>query len=171
MAARTSVIAYVGEDEQYGPIFSRAIDAAKAAGAMLIYYDADAASRFASPLPTWWSSDEEDDDNQERLRPEHLEAAGRQWLADKVREARAAGLTAYGWLPSSRGADQLSEYATNHNAELVIVPSDLEHKGFGDWMKGTPSAEEVDEKVPVNVIVVDIDTGNIRSPQAAGSSG
>src|SRR5690606_38705156 len=110
----TCIRAYTGENERYRPLDQQALQAAKEAGARLIYYDADAASRLgaagASPLPTVWSADGEQEQFGNRLDPVHLEKAGRAWLRDTVVAARAEGVDAYGWLPSSNSAESLAEY-------------------------------------------------------------
>jgi hypothetical protein len=52
-----------------------------------------------------------------------LEAAGRRPIADQVREAQAAGVEAFGWLPESASADALRDYAARQRADLVLVPA------------------------------------------------
>src|SRR4051794_13605603 len=90
----TSIIAYVGEDARYAPVEEAAVEAAKRAAAQLTLYDADAASKLAPPLPTWWDGEGSRDLFPDRLTPEQLDAAGREKFASIVRGARVKGVEA-----------------------------------------------------------------------------
>jgi len=161
----TCIIAYTGEGERYAPMFEQAMEAAEASSARLIFYNADAASRFGGePLPTFWSGEGDGDQFGSRLTPEMLEKAGRQELQGWVLNARARNIDAWGWLPSSRGADALAEYANEQGADLLFVPSDIEHTGLGGWLKGQPSAEQIGEAADQPVVIVELE------PMAAATS-
>ena len=151
------IIAYTGEGERYWPLIEKSIDLANARSARLIFYDADSASMFANPLPTWWSADGEEEQFPNRLTPEHLEKAGQQELKSRVEHARGLGVDAYGWLPSKRDAEALAEYAEEQGATLVVIPSNLEHGGLMGWIKGRPSGAEVADAASQPVIQVDIE--------------
>jgi hypothetical protein len=45
-------------------------------------------------------------------------------LADQVRVVRAAGVAAFGWLPSKADADSLADYAANQGADLVLISTE-----------------------------------------------
>jgi len=151
------VIAYTGEGSRFWPLIEHAIELAKARGAALIFYDADAASAFSNPLPTWWSAEGEKEQFGDRLGPVELEKAGCEELSQRVENARAQGVDAFGWLPSKRDASALAEYATEQEADLLVIPSSLEQKGLGDWLKGRPSADEVVDKTELPVVIVDLE--------------
>jgi nucleotide-binding universal stress UspA family protein len=164
------IICYVGEDEaKYAPVVQAAMDSARE-GATLIFYDAEAGSRFGSPTTTFWSGDRDRDvDNQvERenvLQPADLEAAGREPIARLVNRAREAGIDAYGWLPTGKGADELNDYATQHGADLIILPSDLEHVGqIEKLVKGTAAAKDIADKSSIPVVTVDTADGSGNVP-------
>ncbi len=150
------IISYIGESERSRPVIDMAIEAASKHGARLIFYDAAAASRFGSPLPTFWSGTR-DEQQPELLGPGDLEAAGRAFVAAIVIEARSRGIDAHGWLPSSRGAHDLAAYADVHHADLIILPSDLEHVPFLDrFVHGTSGVSEIIKESSVPVVTVDV---------------
>jgi nucleotide-binding universal stress UspA family protein len=148
------VIAYLGEDRHYEPLLRQAIRMARESGAELVLYDADAATIVGAPLPTNWSGEGSDELFSDLLSPEDLERAGRAKLGDLVRTARAAGIEAAGWLPGSRGADALAEYAEKVGATLILLPADLDDRSFMDRLRGAPSPGDVAEKTHRPTIVV-----------------
>lgn len=150
----TLVIAYVREDSRYAPVRLAAIDAARVPGAKLILYDADSASRMSSPLPTAWSGDNGERPFGDTLTPEQLEGAGRQELAEQVRQARSAGVDAFGWLASSRGTSDFTDYADAQGADLLVVPEDLEDEGLLARLRGAPTPGEIAEKSARAVLTV-----------------
>ncbi len=161
------IIAYGGEDKKYDPIYEKATDLALKRRAMLVLYDAEAGSRFSSPQPNFWSGDRDLPDDHGRLSPARLDAMGREAFADRVRAAQAVGVDAWGWLPQSKGAKELADYAAEQNASLVVAPSDLDSHGLGDWLKGRPSLDEVSEKVDSPVVVVHIAEQPVEDPAPA----
>ena len=152
----TCIIAYIGEGERHAAVEQAAIEAAEAAQARLILYDADSASLFGEPLPSNWSGEGADEVFSNRLSPEELEAAGRHEMAERVQRARSRGIDAHGWLPKSRGAEAFEAYAAEQDADLLVVPSDLDAPGLIDRLRGTPSTKKVAEKAERPVVVVDI---------------
>jgi nucleotide-binding universal stress UspA family protein len=163
-ATPTCILAYTGEEKRYRPLDNVAMEAAKKSGARLIFYDADAASRLgaagASPLPTVWSGEGEQEQFSNLLGPKELEKAGRAWLNHTVELARAEGIDAYGWLPSSNSAESLSEYAQEQGADLIFVPKDLDQSGLTAWLKGLPTLEAIESEVQERLVTVDLDTAD-----------
>jgi nucleotide-binding universal stress UspA family protein len=120
----STIIAIAGEDDRYAHVRRRAIERARATGATLVLFDVDARpSPLESPLPTNWSGQGEEEQFGDRLSIQDLEAAGRRPIADQVREAEAAGVQAFGWLPDSASADALRDYAARQRADLILVPA------------------------------------------------
>ena len=152
----TIVLAYIREDARYAPVRVAAIEAAQASNAQLILYDADSASRFSSPLPTFWSGDTSERPFGDRLTPEELEAAGRHELAEHVRRARSAGVDTFGWLPSSRGAHDFVDYADAQAADLLVVPADLQDEGLLARLRRAPTPGEIAEKAERAVLTVPV---------------
>jgi nucleotide-binding universal stress UspA family protein len=153
--ARTdrTIVVYTGEGERYEGVRSRAVERARETGSTLVLYDADAASPFESPLPTNWSAEGADKRIPKRLEPEDLEAAGRGDLAGQVREARAQGVSAYGWLPSGADAEDLTSYAEEIGADLILVPAKLDDPSLVDRLRGrTTEAARETARVPVEVV-------------------
>jgi hypothetical protein len=118
-----TVIAVTGEDDRFEPIRQAAIARALADHATLILYDMDAASSpLESPVATGWSAEGTEEEVGDRLGPEELEAAGREAIARQVKEARAKGIDAWGWLPSDASRDVLLEYAAHEPGARVFAP-------------------------------------------------
>src|SRR5919198_5190269 len=108
MADIGTVIAVTGEDDRFAPVRKAAVDRALSEHATLILYDLDASeSPLESPLPTDWSAEGTEDEVGDRLGPEELDAAGRAAIAEQVREARAKGVDAWGWLPNDPDREEL----------------------------------------------------------------
>lgn len=152
------IVAYTGEGERYRPLIEKSMELAQARSSRLIFYDADAASQMGNPLPTFWSStDGPGEEHHDRLGPVDLEKAGRAELRDRVNRARELGIDAFGWLPVKRGAKDLADYATEQEATLLIVPSDLDHQGLSGWFKRKPSVEKITEEADQPVLVVELE--------------
>jgi nucleotide-binding universal stress UspA family protein len=113
-----AVVSEEGSDE----VRRRAIDLARERGAGLILYDADAGERLLEdPLPNQWSGHGEEELFGERLSANDLETAGRAPLARQVREAEAAGVQAWGWLPRDQKEETVRDYAARHRASVIVV--------------------------------------------------
>lgn len=152
-SASGPIVAYTGEGERFANVRRRAIELGREQGASVIFYDVDAASALASPLPTQWSAEGADDEIPKRLGPDDLAAAGRADLAAEVRRAREEGIEAYGWLPEDAGADDVAEYARTVGASRIIMPAELEEPGPVDRLRGRSTDETRDEtSVPVEVV-------------------
>src|SRR2546423_3876997 len=120
----STIIAITAEDDRFAHVRRRAIERARASGATLVLFDVDARpSLLESPLPTNWSGHGEEEQFGDRLSIQDLEAAGRRPIADQVREAQAAGVEAFAWLPDSADPDALREYAARQGAGLVVMPA------------------------------------------------
>jgi hypothetical protein len=123
----------------------------------VILYDFDAASVLEEPLPTWWSSDGWEDRFPDRLDEQQLETAGRTPIAAQVRELRARGVEAFGWLPSDKRPETLAEYIDAQAAEAVVIPRDLaELDGLQALLAGGSAnpAAVVEERSAAEVVVV-----------------
>lgn len=156
------IIAYTSEDGRYDAVVRAAEEAASAAEARLILFDADAASRFSEPLPSNWSGEDARAlFGQDALTPDELELAGRHAIADQVRHALGRGIDAAGWLPKSKDADAIAEYAEREHADLILLPKELEHPGLVGKLRGESSVTEDVEKVGRPLAVVDED-GNVE---------
>jgi nucleotide-binding universal stress UspA family protein len=148
-----TIVVYSGEGDRFEGVRRRAVELARESGATLVFYDADAASPFESPLPTNWSAEGADERIPNRLEPDDLDAAGRGSLADQVRQARADGVEAYGWLPSTADAHDLAKYAEEVGADLILMPAELKDPGLVDRVRGrTAEATRDAARVPVEVV-------------------
>jgi hypothetical protein len=137
MADIRTVIAVTGEDDRFEPVREAALDRARSEHATLILYDLDASeSPLESPLPTGWSADGTEEEVGDRLGPEELDAAGRAAIAEQVRQARAEGIDAWGWLPDDPGRDELIAYAARQPGAHVLVPEGDENLSIEDLPEG-----------------------------------
>lgn len=150
--APTCIIAYTSEDGRYDSVLRAAVDTARQAEARLILYDIDAAQMFSAPRPTEWSGETESSDWSDLLTVDDLERAGRRPIAEQVRRARSAGIEAFGWLPARKGADALAEYADRQQADLIMLPADMEEPGLFDRLRKATlkdALEQTDRPVAV----------------------
>jgi nucleotide-binding universal stress UspA family protein len=160
--APTCIIAYTSEDGRFDSVLRAAMDTARAAEAKLILYDIDSAPGGLGqlmkpldgvPLPTEWSADGTSEEFPDRLSPDDLERAGRKVIAQQVRGARSAGIEAFGWLPSKKGADTLAEYARQQGADLIMLPSELNDPSLFQKLRKETTAKAIQEShVPVAVV-------------------
>jgi hypothetical protein len=120
-----TIIAVTSEDPDHEAVLDRAAALARETGATVVLFDLDAdLGPFESPLPTDWSGEGEQEQFGDRLDPNDLETAGQERLADQVRAIRAAGVTAYGWLPPKADAEALAEYAAKQSADVLLVSTE-----------------------------------------------
>lgn len=171
VTAPTCIIAYTSEDGRFDSVRKAALDAARAAEARLILYNIDAApgalGQLSNPLegvpmPTEWSAEGTEDQFAHRLSPDDLERAGRHEVAKQVRDARAAGVETFAWLPDKRGSAALADYAREQGADLIMLPSELNDPSLFQRLRGETTATAV-EKADVPVAVVD-PAGNVEYP-------
>ncbi len=119
------IVAVTSEQPRHDSVRRRAVAIARDAGSTVILWDRDAeVSPLESSLPTDWSGDGEEEQFGDRLGPNDLMAAGREPLARQVGELRKMGVDAWGWLPDEADATHLAEYATDQQADLVLVSTD-----------------------------------------------
>jgi hypothetical protein len=139
----STIVAVTGKDERKR-VLARAEALARERGASVILFDRDADfGPFESPLPTEWSADGEEEQFGDRLTPADLEAAGQAALARQVDRLRAAGIQAFGWLPTKGNARSLAEYVAAQRAEAVVVSA--ADKDVADEL---PAGSAVVEVVP-----------------------
>lgn len=150
----TVIIAYTAEDDRYRAVRQAAEATASAAEAKLILYDIDAAQMFASPLPQEaWSGEGDRAQWPAELSPADLERAGRHEIAQQVREARDRGILAFGWLPEKKGAEGIADYADEREADLIIMPREMEEPGLMDRLRGA-TVDAAAEKTGRPIVVV-----------------
>lgn len=124
-ATPATIVAVTSQQDRHRSVVERATAIAGQTGATVILYHLGAdLGIFESPLPTEWSGQGEREQFGDRLDASDLEAAGQGWLADQVRVVRAAGVEAWGWLPSKADADSLSTYAADQGADLLLVSTE-----------------------------------------------
>lgn len=120
-----TIVAVTTEDDRYATVREEAVARALEEHATLILYDLDAGSSpLESPVPTEWSAEGTDEAVSDRLGPDELEAAGRAEIARQVRDARSAGVDAWGWLPEDDDRETLVSYASSHGTPLVMLPDE-----------------------------------------------
>ena len=121
-----TVVASAAETNRRAGVWSSAVRLAAAREARLILYDTDAASLWTDPFPEFDSGR-----YQHPLSPAELRELGRADLAIQVDNARARGVDAYGWLPTTPGAEALIAYAKAEGADTVVLSRQLESPSRG----------------------------------------
>ena len=140
------LVAFVGEGKDLDYVADAALDLARRSRARVIFYDRDAASAFADPLPNQWASAGEREQYGDPLSDADLVKLGREPLARKVAEARREGIDAWGWLPEHHGTDTMVDYARGHGADLLLLlPEGLEEPGLADRLKRETVGKAVGE--------------------------
>jgi nucleotide-binding universal stress UspA family protein len=158
----------VSEDDQFAHVAKAAVELARRSGARLILYDRDAASAMGDPLPTWWSTSGEPEQYGDPLSEAELRKLGFEDTAGRVARARAAGVDAWGWLPAQRGTDHLVDYAHEHDADVVLLPAELEEPGLTDRLRRqtVDRAVEETEAQPDHLAVVLVEPDGSLRPVA-----
>lgn len=122
-----TIVAVVNDEEAADPVVQRATELGFERSARVVLYDVGArASPLESPLPTEFASDGPDRAAPQMLTAADLEAAGQGPLARRVRALVEAGIEAYGWLPDTDKAEDLTAYARAIGASGVIATPDLD---------------------------------------------
>jgi nucleotide-binding universal stress UspA family protein len=162
------LLAFVSEDDQFAHVAKAAVELARRSGARLILYDRDAASAMGDPLPTWWSTSGEPEQYGDPLSEAELRKLGFEDTAGRVARARAAGVDAWGWLPAQRGTDHLVDYAHEHDADVVLLPAELEEPGLTDRLRRqtVDRAVEETEAQPDHLAVVLVEPDGSLRPVA-----
>src|SRR6266545_4807889 len=83
-----------------------------------------------------------------------LETLGHHDLAEQVRQARGAGVDAWGRLASDHGAAPFLEFAEDQGADLILVSAELEDAGIMDRLR-RETLEDTRAETSVPVVPVD----------------
>jgi hypothetical protein len=145
----STIIAYAADDGRYDHVAKAATDTAAQSQARLIFYDIDAPGLLKDLVPAGGM----DIPDGELLDGSHLQAAGRNHVAEQVERARRSGIDAYAWIPAEGGADELGRYAETIAADMILLPADLLQPSLFDRLRGRalPELEDMSE-TPVAII-------------------
>lgn len=129
------------ETGRYAASVDKALQRATDEGARVILYNVTApGSAFSDPRPNEWAGEGQKEEFEQPLDPVKLEQLGRHEFAMQVQSARQRGIDAWGWLPSDFGGDALAQYAAQQDADLVILPADLEEPEITQYFQLDESA-------------------------------
>ena len=124
------------ETGRYDASVEKALQRAEEAGAKVILYNVTApGSAFSDPRPNEWAGEGAKEEFERPLDPVALERLGRHEFALQVKSARDRGVDAWGWLPEKFGGDTLAQYAAQQNADLVILPADLDQPEITEYFQ------------------------------------
>lgn len=102
-----------------------------------------------------WTADVEAGPDRTRLATaEELELLGRHYLAEQLREARAADTEVGAWLPPKPGPAGMAEAVSRFGADAVILPSSLANPSLLDRVRGN-SIDRFRSSLTVDVFVAD----------------
>jgi nucleotide-binding universal stress UspA family protein len=152
--ART-IVAYTDDDGRYRHVRDAAFDVARDSGGRVILYALDEYSPVSDPVPNEWSSDRLEGQFGDPLTVHDLERLGREALAAQVLEATTQGIDAGVALPSEGGVDKMVEYAQRHDADVVLLPLEMEQDtGLLDRLVGRTRDEAIESDVENTVAVL-----------------
>lgn len=154
--ART-IVSYANESDRHAEVREVAIDAARRAGASLIFYALDSYSPLADPLPNeTWSGEGQRQLYGNPLSVGDLEQLGRSQLAAQVLVASQAGVDAAAWIPEEPGIDALVRYARRHDADLVLLPASIVDADLIERLQGISidEAAEANRRTDIEVLLV-----------------
>jgi len=122
------------ETGRYDASVDKAIQRASGESARVILYNVTApGSAFSDPRPNEWAGEGQKEDFDQPLDPVKLEQLGRHEFALQVQRAREKGVDAWGWLPEKLGGDTLAAYAAQQQADLVLLPIDLDEPEITEY--------------------------------------
>jgi nucleotide-binding universal stress UspA family protein len=159
------IVAWVSEDDELDHVLRAALDLGRNNGARVILYNRDSASAVSDPMPNEWASQGEERLFGDPLSDEELVKLGQEPFARKVAAARQDGVDAWGWLPSDHGTDELVKYGRTHDADLLLLPAELEEPGLGAKLKGETADKAVSEaeKTGHGIAVLTVDQSGTAS--------
>ncbi len=131
-----------GRDPAYAEMREPVLRWAASQQARVVLYDRSAESYFVDPYPSgpWTADVEGGPERRALLEPQQLEMMGRHYLAEQVRSAREAGVTAGGWLPSRPGTRGMDDAVSAIGADLVILPAPASRPSLLDRVRGNTLA-------------------------------
>ncbi len=136
------------ETGRYDGAVAKALDRAADEGATVILYNLVApGSAFSNPRPNEWAGEGAKEEFDRPLDPVALERLGRHEFALQVKNARDRGIDAYGWLPEKFGGDELATYAAQQQADLVLIPADLDQPEITDYFGANEASGLTVERV------------------------
>ena len=128
------IVVCTDETGRYDGSVGKALDRAADESATVILYNVTApGSAFSNPRPNEWAGEGEAEEYDRPLDPVALEKLGRHEFALQVQTARERGIDAYGWLPDKFGGDALAAYAAQQQADLVLLPADLDQPEITEY--------------------------------------
>lgn len=136
----TCIVVCTDDSGRYAGVVQEAVRRAADDGAKVILYDLTAPGTLTSARPNEWAGEGEAEVYDRPLDPVLIEKMGRHEFALQVERARQAGADAYGWLPDEKGAEGLANYAARENADLVLLPADLDDPEFDSALSGVEVA-------------------------------
>src|SRR6266511_3716707 len=157
----TCIAALVDEEGRFAHVSTAATDLAAEKGARLLLYDISSASAFREPVASEMSAEGVGEEYGPLLSDADLETLGHHDLAEQVRQARGAGVDAWGRLASDHGAAPFLEFADDQGADLILVSAELEDPGIMDRLR-RETLEDTRAETSVPVVPVDR-TGRLGS--------
>jgi hypothetical protein len=146
-----------GSDPRYAAVRDAALAAARDSGAGVVLYDRTTESYLTNPYPSGpWSSEEAALSPAWELSPARLDAVGRGYLAQQVRDAEDAGVVTTAHLAVDRGAKALREAAERYAPDAVYLPAHVSEPSLLDRVRGntlTALAGAID--VPIRLVDAD----------------
>lgn len=126
-----------GNDPRYAAVRQAGIDAAREHGANVLLYDRTTESYLTNPYPSGPWSDEVDALSPAwQLTPGRLDAIGRGYLAQQLRDATAAGVRATAHLAVDTGATAMRDAVDRYTPDVVFLPAHIASPSLFDRVRG-----------------------------------
>lgn len=154
--ART-IVSYTDEDDRHAEVRHVAMEEAGRARATLILYALDSYTPLADPLPNeTWSGEGERRLYGNPLSVGDLERLGRSQLAAQVLAASRSGIDVGAWVPEKPGIEALVDYAQQHGADVVLLPSSIADADLLRRLQGVSLGEaaRADRRTSIEVLFV-----------------
>jgi hypothetical protein len=126
-----------GGDPRYAAVRDAALADARDEGAGVVLYDRSTESYLTNPYPSGpWSSEDAALSPSWELSPASLDAIGRGYLAQQVRDAEAVGVVTVAHLAVDRGAKALREAVGRYTPDVVYLPAHVSEPSLLDRVRG-----------------------------------
>lgn len=126
-----------GSDPRYTAVREAGIAAAREDGASVILYDRTTESYLTNPYPSGpWSAEEDALSPAWQLTPGPLDAIGRGYLAQQLRDATEAGVRATAHLAVNTGATAMRDAFDRYAPDTVFLPAHIANPSLYDRVRG-----------------------------------
>lgn len=153
-----------GTDPRYAAVREAGIAAAREDGANIVLYDRTTESYLTNPYPSGpWSGEDDALSPAWQLTPGRLDAIGRSYLAQQVRDATDAGVRATAHLAVDTGATAMRDAVSRYTPDVVFLPAHIAKPSLYDRVRGN-TLRSLQSAIDGPIRLVDRDGGVEAAP-------